>query len=86
MKDHTVEELERADTIIEMQKDMLTTILNNMKDTHDNPNAISMITAAFVMAINKIDEALGFERTGVFKQIVAETLLEEKRKVHGTLQ
>ena len=70
------DDIVRGDTIIEMHKGILRTVLESMKTHGENENsqiALSMITASFIMSINEIDRA--------FNSNVLSTMIEEMLKM-----
>ena len=73
------DEIVFADTIIDIQKDILRSILNHTKElsSSDNANAIAIISAAIVMAIGDINKAMGHNYT---KDIIIKMLENTKLK------
>lgn len=76
----TYEEAVRADAVLKMKGEIMTVVLETMKDFQsDAPDkALSMIAASIVMAIESIDEA--FETTA-FSLVVKEMLKNKERKL-----
>lgn len=70
-------EIVLAETIVDIPKDILSSILNHTKELSSSDNAISIISAAIVMAICDINRVVGHNYS---QEIIIKMLKNTKLK------